>query len=119
MIMVIAFMALSIPMITGALSLSGTLSSDSTVKTEILKRQYSALGGDQFGGYLAPIHRTGACERPAEETKGCASGSGIMVLKQKTDQKQGAPNRCYHATNPTASTSPSTTGQSRLNQGAP
>ena len=79
MIMVIAFMALSIPMITGALSLSGTLSSDSTVKTEILKRQYSALGGDQFGGYLAPIHRTGACERPAEETKGCAFESGIMV----------------------------------------
>ena len=53
MIMVIAFMALSIPMITGALSLSGTLSSDSTVKTEILKRQYSDLGGDQWGGYLA------------------------------------------------------------------
>lgn len=52
MIMVIAFMALSIPMITGALSLSGTLSKDSTVKTKILKRQYSALGGDQFGGYL-------------------------------------------------------------------
>ena len=49
MIMVIAFMALSIPMITGALFLSGTLSSDSTVKTEILKRQYSALGGDQWG----------------------------------------------------------------------
>lgn len=53
MIMVIAFMALSIPMITGALALSGTLSADSTVKTQILKRQYSALGGDQFGGYLA------------------------------------------------------------------
>ncbi len=52
MIMVIAFMALSVPMITGALALSGTLSKDSTVKTEILKRQYSALGGDQFGGYL-------------------------------------------------------------------
>ena len=51
MIMVIAFMSLSIPMITGALSLSSTLSRDSTVKTEILKRQYSALGGDQFGGY--------------------------------------------------------------------
>ena len=43
MIMVIAFMALSVPMITGALALSGTLSSDSTVKTEILKRQYSGL----------------------------------------------------------------------------
>ena len=53
MIMVIAFMPLSVPMITGALAFSGTLSSDSTVKTEILKRQYSALGGDQFGGYLA------------------------------------------------------------------
>ncbi len=52
MLMVIAFMALSVPMITGALALSGTLSKDSTVKTEILKRQYSALGGDQFGGYL-------------------------------------------------------------------
>ncbi len=52
MIMVISFMALSVPMITGALALSGTLSKDSTVKTEILKRQYSALGGDQFGGYL-------------------------------------------------------------------
>ena len=43
MIMVIAFMGLSIPMITGALALSGTLSKDSTVKTRILKRQYSGL----------------------------------------------------------------------------
>ncbi len=43
MIMVIAFMGLSIPMITGALALSGTLSSDSEVKTRILKRQYSGL----------------------------------------------------------------------------
>ena len=53
MLMVIAFMALSVPMITGALALSGTLSKDSTVKTEILKRQYSALGGDQFGTDMA------------------------------------------------------------------
>jgi len=52
MIMVIAFMALSVPMITGALSLSGSLSKDSAVKTEILKRQYSALGGDQWGNYI-------------------------------------------------------------------
>ena len=29
---------------------------------------------------LAPIHRTGACERPPEETKGCSTESGIMVL---------------------------------------
>ena len=30
---------------------------------------------------LPPIHRTGACERPPEETKGCASESGIMVFE--------------------------------------
>ena len=29
---------------------------------------------------LALIHRRTACRRPAEETKGCASESGIMVL---------------------------------------
>ena len=32
-----------------------------------------------------------------------------MVLKRKTGPRKGAPNRCYHATNPTASASPSTT----------
>ena len=32
-----------------------------------------------------------------------------MVLQQKTDPRKGAPNRCYHATTPTASVSPSTT----------
>ena len=44
MIMVIAFMALSVPMITGALQLAQTFSIDSTVKTRILKRHYSGLG---------------------------------------------------------------------------
>ena len=52
MIMVIAFMALSIPLITGSLAFASTLGRDSVVKTEILKRQYSALGGDQWGSYL-------------------------------------------------------------------
>ena len=61
-------------------------------------------------GYdLALIHRRRACRRPAEETKGCASESGIMVLKQKTGPRKGAPDRCYHVTTPTASKSPSTT----------
>ena len=60
-------------------------------------------------GVLPLIHRTTACGRSAEEARGCASESGIMVLKQKTDPRKGAPNRCYHATTPTASTSPSTT----------
>ena len=47
-----------------------------------------------LGFILSPIHRTGACERPPEETKGCSTESGIMVLEQKTARKQGAPNRC-------------------------
>ena len=58
---------------------------------------------------LSLIHRRTACRRPAEETKGCASESGIMVLKQKTGSRKGAPDRCYHVTTPTAFKSPSTT----------
>ena len=41
-----------------------------------------------------------------EEARGCSSESGIMVLEQKTARKQGAPNRCWHATIPTVSASP-------------
>ena len=69
-------------------------------------------GNDFIGssGFFLPlIHRRRACRRPAEETKGCASESGIMVLKQKTGPRKGAPDRCYHVTTPTASKSPSTT----------
>ena len=44
-----------------------------------------------------------------EEGRGCSSKSGIMVLKQKTDPRKGAPNRCYHATIPIASKSRLTT----------
>ena len=62
-----------------------------------------------FSGDLALIHRRTACRRPAEETKECASESGIMVLKQKTGPRKGAPDRCYHVTTPTGSKSPSTT----------
>ena len=43
--------------------------------------------------FLALIHRRAACRRPAEETEGCASESGIMVLKQKTGPRKGAPDR--------------------------
>ncbi|MFQ6027850.1 MAG: hypothetical protein ACE5Q6_10200 [Dehalococcoidia bacterium] len=48
MIMVLAFISISVPVIGGGLALSGTLSEDSRVKTDILKRQYSALGVHQF-----------------------------------------------------------------------
>ena len=48
MIMALAFLSISVPIIGGALSLSGSLSEDSRVKTDILKRQYNALGVHQF-----------------------------------------------------------------------
>ena len=50
------------------------------------------LKHEELEATLPPIHRTGACERPPEETKGCASESGIMILEQKPAWKQGAPN---------------------------
>ena len=62
-----------------------------------------ALKPGGFALHEQHYHRTGACERPPEEARGCASESGIMVLEQKTARKQGAPNRCYHRTIPTVS----------------
>ena len=47
LVIVLAFMVLSIPMVTGALGLASTLSIDSNVKTRILKRQYSGLAAQQ------------------------------------------------------------------------
>ena len=41
MVTVLAFMALSVPLRTGALALATTLSVDSRVKTGIAKSQYS------------------------------------------------------------------------------
>ena len=51
MMMVLAFMALSVPLVTGALSLSTSLSKDSEVKTRILKDQYAANGCTQYAYY--------------------------------------------------------------------
>ena len=52
MIMVIGFMALAVPLITASLFLSSALSRDSQVKTDILKRQYAALGIGEYVDYL-------------------------------------------------------------------
>ena len=46
----------------------------------------------------------------AGKVRGCSSESGIMVFDRKTHPGKGAPFRCYHASIPTASVSPSTTG---------
>ena len=58
---------------------------------------------------LARIHRRRASGQRTEVARRCSCASGIMVLQQKPDPRKGAPNRCYHATTPTASKSPSTT----------
>ena len=50
-IIVLAFMAISVPLVTGALGLASTLNVDSRLKTGITKGQYSALGGDQDALY--------------------------------------------------------------------
>ena len=52
MILVIGFMALAVPLVTASLFLSGALSRDSQVKTDILKRQYAALGVGEYVDYL-------------------------------------------------------------------
>jgi uncharacterized repeat protein (TIGR01451 family) len=51
MIFVMAFMALSIPMVTAALGLASTLSLDSRIKTSLAIDQYCALGGSEHALY--------------------------------------------------------------------
>ena len=51
MLIVLGFMALSVPMVTGILSFSGTLSKDSQTKAAILQSQYSAQGCTQYASY--------------------------------------------------------------------
>ena len=51
MLVAIAFMALAIPILTASLSLAGTISKDSRVKTTILQGQYAAQGCTQYATY--------------------------------------------------------------------
>ena len=53
MVLVIGFMAVSIPLLTGALALGGSLSADSRVKLEIAKSQYSNIGALEYIRYLS------------------------------------------------------------------
>ena len=50
--MVLAFMARGTPVITSTLNLADALSIDSGVKTNVLKRQYCALGVREYLLYL-------------------------------------------------------------------
>ena len=49
--MVLAFMALAIPLVTSSLGLASTLSIDSRVKTGITLSHYAAIAGGQHGTY--------------------------------------------------------------------
>ena len=51
MIMVLAFMALAVPLITAYLGLASTLSIDSRLKTDRMKSQYATMGGVEHVAY--------------------------------------------------------------------
>ena len=51
-LMALSFMALGVPVISAALGLASTLAIDSRVKTDILQRQYCALGAGEYIRYL-------------------------------------------------------------------
>jgi hypothetical protein len=52
MMMVLSVMALAVPLLTGALALSGALSNDSQVKNKLAKSQYSGIGAREYVRYL-------------------------------------------------------------------
>ncbi|MCI0794178.1 MAG: DUF11 domain-containing protein [Chloroflexi bacterium] len=86
MLMVMAFMALAVPLVTSMLGLSSVLSIDSRIKTGILKRQYCALGAVEYVRYLTLDPQTWAdwwAAHPdgTETMSPCADGApnGIII----------------------------------------
>jgi uncharacterized repeat protein (TIGR01451 family) len=53
MAMVVGFLALSVPVVTGALALAGTLSQDSASKNRLAKVQYSSVGVQNYIEHMA------------------------------------------------------------------
>ena len=84
--------------------LSAVFSVDPTARvTDVAVISNPAIS-DTYG--LARIHRRDRCCGGFEGVRRCSLVSGIMVLKQETDPREGAPFRCYHLSPPTASASP-------------
>ena len=52
LLVVLGFMALSVPLVSSALGLASTASIDSRSKKQILRRQYCALGAGEYVNYL-------------------------------------------------------------------
>ena len=94
LVLALAFMGLTVPLITAALGLASTLSVDSRVKTQIAKHQYSALGGDQHalhrllsdGGYGA-----GLVPGVPDTYTVDLNGGPVQVTVTKLSAPQGAP----------------------------
>lgn len=53
MVMVLGFMAISVPLLTAGLALAGALSNDSQVKSNLAKNQYSSIGALEYIRYLS------------------------------------------------------------------
>jgi len=71
-IMVLAFMALAVPVVTAALGLASTLSIDSRVKGDIAKDQFSAIGANEL-----------AIQRLTEDNLPGPDGNGIPDILEE------------------------------------
>ena len=92
--MLLAFMALAVPLVTSALQLSSTLSSGSRLTTNIVKSQYCAMAGDQYAVYRL-AYETGFAEAlpigtPVNFQMTCA-GQNVTVTVQKTTEPPPPP----------------------------
>lgn len=83
MILVIGFMALAVPLITASLFLSGALSRDSQVKTDILKRQYAALGIGEYVDYLVSTPALWDTWKTNNETQSPGTYQEIVTIDGK------------------------------------
>ncbi|MEE8157811.1 MAG: hypothetical protein V3T78_00375, partial [Dehalococcoidia bacterium] len=93
-IMVLAFMALAIPLVTSSLGLASTLSIDSRVKTGITLSQYAAIAGGQHGTYRV-LYESGYLESlqpdvPDEYTVNI-NGRDVTVTVVKLDDDLSLP----------------------------
>ena len=94
LVMVLAFMGLTVPLVTAALGLATTLSIDSRVKTGILKSQYSVLAGTQYALYRL-IYEDGYIEGlqtgVVDSFSITINGTDVTVAVLNTSEPPGVP----------------------------
>ena len=90
-VMVLAFMALSVPIVTAALGLASTLSIDSRVKGDIAKRQFSAIGANELAiqrltnDDLPGPDGNGIPDLLEEDNNGIDDGDGVPDIWEDND----------------------------------